>query len=110
MMRLSRLTGVVLMVLVIAVGFGLARVGAETVKFTYDERGRLTSATYGSSGRIQYKYDAAGNIATVEESLIVGAGAASQADDANSQEPFPPQSMASLTAAGTTTPVFRDSH
>ncbi len=98
-LRLSRLTGVALTVLVMAIGLGVMRAGAETVKFTYDERGRLTGVAYGSSSSIQYEYDAAGNVVTVRETVIGMSDEASDAGDADNLEPLPPQSMTSAATA-----------
>ena len=38
---------------------------ADTVSYTYDDAGRLISATYSNGAAIQYSYDAAGNITAV---------------------------------------------
>jgi YD repeat-containing protein len=35
---------------------------AQTVKYTYDNEGRLTKADYGAKGTVAYTYDAAGNL------------------------------------------------
>ncbi|HYL37397.1 MAG TPA: RHS repeat domain-containing protein [Bryobacteraceae bacterium] len=38
---------------------------ADTVSYTYDDAGRLTSATYSNGAMTQYSYDAAGNMTAV---------------------------------------------
>lgn len=93
----------VLIALFSTILLGIFPLGAETVKLTYDEQGRLTSATYGSSGTIQYKYDAAGNVVTVQETVTIGTAADSEGDDAKGQGSVPLQSVAN--GAGNTDPL-----
>jgi YD repeat-containing protein len=58
---------------------------ADTVSYTYDDAGRLTSATYPSGASIQYSYDAAGNMTAV---------AVTPAPTASAQQQKKPQAVA----------------
>jgi YD repeat-containing protein len=95
MNKYLKTSAVIMAVLIYGMIWACSVCRAETVKFSYDEQGRLTSATYGSSGSIQYEYDAAGNVVTAQETVTIATAVDSAGDDAKDRGPMRPQSLAS---------------
>jgi len=67
-----------------------ALVSAATLKYTYDDAGRLTQVDYGNGQAITYTYDAAGNLLSRVVSSAAAAAPAATGKKPEDKAPKPP--------------------